>query len=182
MTRPSRSTALLAMFFLASLACGPEKPPAPDRPASARSSARSPAGSPAQPADAGSEAPILPAEPTDVIFSFAGERGAFKDANKVADVPEDARGLVRVTLLAGPEPPPGRVWVANLRTPEPDGGWKLTTVERALFEELALGQGRASAIDKLAELPPGLEAPPVAPAGADVIVYKTDWCGVCKQL
>ena len=117
-----------------------------------------------------------------MIFSFAGERGAFKDTNKIAEVPEDARGLVRVTLLAGPEPPPGRVWVANLRTPEAEGGWKLTTVERALFEELALGQGRASAVDKLAELPPGLEAPPVAPAGADVIVYKTDWCGVCKQL
>jgi glutaredoxin len=181
MTRPSppsRSTALLATFFLASLACGPEKPPAPDRPATAAS----PAGSPAT-ADAGPvEAPVLPAEPTDAILTYAGERGAFKDTNKPAEVPEDARGLVRVTLLAGPEPPPGRVWAANLRSPEPDGGWKLTTVERALFEELALGQGRASAVDRLAELPPGLEAPPVAPAGADVIVYKTDWCGVCKQL
>ncbi len=178
MTRPSRPTALLATFFFMSLACGPEKPPAPDRPATSAS----PAGAPAEAVAGSADAPVLAAEATDAVLTFAGERGAFKDTNKPAEVPEDARGLVRVTLLAGPEPPPGRVWAANLRTPEPGGGWKLTTVERALFEELALGQGRASAVDKIRELPPGLEAPPVAPAGADVIVYKTDWCGVCKQL
>jgi glutaredoxin len=167
-TRPLALT-LLAVL----LACGPEKPPAPDRPAT-------PAAGPA--AEAPADAPILPAEPTDAVLTYAGERGEFADTNKPADVPEEARGLVRVTLLQGPEPPPGRVWAANLRTPEPDGGWKLTTVERALFEELALGTGRSSKVDKLAELPPGLEAPPAAPAGGDVIVYKTDWCGVCKQL
>jgi glutaredoxin len=104
--------------------------------------------------------------------------GAFTDTNKPAEVPEEARGLVRVTLLAGPEPPPGRVWVANLRGPASAAGWPLSTVERGLFEELALGQGRSSQV----ELPAGLEPPVAAPREADVIVYKTDWCGVCKQL
>jgi len=175
MTRPSRPTALLTTLLAVLLAasCGPEKPPAPERPTR-------PAGAAVETHTA--EAPILAAEPSDAILTYAGERGAFKDTNKPAEVPEDARGLVRVTLLQGPEPPQGRVWAVNLRTPEATGGWKLTTVERALFEELALGQGRASAVDKLAELPPGLEAPPAAPAGEDVVVYKTDWCGVCKQL
>ena len=168
-----RLTALLACSLTALLACSPEKPPAPDRPASAAA------------ADPAAEAPTLPAEPTDAIFSYAGERGAFKDTSKPAEVPEDARGLVRVTLLQGPEPPPGRVWAVNLRTPDPAGGWKLTTVERALFEELALGQGLSSQVEGLhgaSALPPGLEAPPAAPAESEVIVYKTDWCGVCKQL
>jgi glutaredoxin len=164
------------MFLAATLAtigsCAPEKPPAPDRPAT-----------PAAADAAVAEAPILPAEPTDAVLTYAGERGQFADTNKPADVPEDARGLVRVTLLSGPEPPPGKVWAANLRTPEDaSGGYKLSTVDRGLFEELALGQGRSSQVQNIPDLPPGLEPPPAAPAGADIVVYKTDWCGVCKQL
>ena len=159
-----------ALLLVALLGCGPEKPPAPER-------ADRPAG-----ADPAATAPdiaaTLPAEPRDSVLTFAGERGKFTDTNKPSEVPEDARGLVRVTLLNGPEPPPGRVWVANLRAPAADGGWPLSTVERGLFEELALGQGRSSQV----ELPPGLEPPAAAPREADVIVYKTEWCGVCKQL
>jgi glutaredoxin len=165
---------MMLPLWLALTGCGPEKPPAPDRPSK-------PAAANAADA-AAEEAPILPAEPTEAVLTYAGERGQFADTNKPADVPEEARGLVRVTLLNGPEPPPGRVWAANLRTPEPGGGWKLSTVERALFEELALGQGRSSQVQNIPDLPPGLEPPPAAPAGEDVIVYKTDWCGVCKQL
>ncbi len=172
MTRPIQIP--LVTLLAALLACGPEKPPAPERPAVPAAGASADATA--------TEAPILAAEPADAILTYAGERGTFKDTNKPADVPEAARGLVRVTLLQGPEPPPGRVWAANLRTPAPGGGYTLTTVERALFEELAAGQGLSSHVDKLAELPAGLEAPPAAPAESEVIVYKTDWCGVCKQL
>lgn len=167
MTRSSsraRRIGLLA-FLLAAGACAPEKPPAPDRPASAATG------------EAAAEA-VLPADASGAVLTYAGDRGQFKDTGKPDVVPEEARGLVRVTLLAGPEPPPGSVWVANLRTPRPEGGWALTTVPRASFEELALGQGRSSAV----ELPPGLEPPAAAPREADVIVYKTAWCGVCKQL
>jgi glutaredoxin len=169
MTRPTARTSVrLALLgpLLALLACGAEKPPAPERPAGPAAAAEQDA------------AAVLPADAKDAVLTYAGDRGEFKDASKPADVPEDARGLVRVSLLAGPEPPPGRVWVANLRTPEADGAWKLSTVERGLFEELAAGQGRSSAV----ELPAGLEPPPAAPATGDIIVYKTDWCGVCKKL
>lgn len=179
MTRPTPSTILqisvrrvTALLLAGLLGCGPEKPPAPER-----------SPTPAAPASADPAAPapdavLLPAEATGAILTYAGERGTFTDTNKPAEVPEEARGLVRVTLLAGPEPPPGRVWVANLRSPAASGGWPLSTVERGLFEELALGQGRSSQV----ELPAGLEPPVAAPREADVIVYKTDWCGVCKQL
>lgn len=166
-----RGTALLLAGLLG---CGPEKPPAPERSAAA---------TPATPASADSAEPapdavMLPPDATGAVLTYAGERGAFSDTNKITEVPEEAKGLVRVTLLAGPEPPPGRVWVANLRGPAAAGGWPLSTVERGLFEELALGQGRSSQV----ELPAGLEPPVAAPREADVIVYKTDWCGVCKQL
>ncbi len=160
-----RSCGVGGLFAVTLGACGPEKPPAPET-------------APASASVASEDAPVLPATPEAVVLSFAGERGQFRDTSKPDDVPEEARGLVRVTLLQGPEPPPGRVWVANLRTPEASGGWRLTTVERGQFEELALGQGRSSRV----ELPPGLEPPPAAPPEAPVIVYKTDWCGVCKQL
>lgn len=162
MTRP-RTFALLLCLGL--VGCAPEKPPAPDRPASAPAAGEAPEA-------------VLPADAKDVVLTFAGERGKFKDTGKPAEVPEEAKGMVRVTLLQGPAPPPGKVWVANLRAPEADGSVKLSTVDRDLFEEMALGQGRSSAV----ELPPGLEPPKPAPREADVIVYKTDWCGVCKQL
>lgn len=161
-------SAVIVAALAAVLACGPEKPPAPDRTA--------PTADPAA-SDAAVTA-VLPADAADAILTFAGDRGIFKDTNKPAEVPDEAKGFVRVTLLNGPEPPPGRVWVTNLRTPEADGSFKLVTEQRGLFEEVATGQGRSSHV----ELPAGLEPPMPAPREADVIVYKTDWCGVCKQL
>jgi glutaredoxin len=166
MTR--RCASLLGLWILCLGGCEPEKPPAPSKPRAAPAVAEA--------GEAG--AAVLPADAKDAILTYAGDRGQFKDTGKPADVPEEARGLVRVTLLQGPQPPDGTVWAANLKTPEADGSWKLTTVPRAQFEELALGLGRSSTV----ELPPGLEAPEVAPREADVIVYKTEWCGVCKQV
>src|SRR5688572_31574441 len=98
------SSALVAALAVV-LACGPEKPPAPDRAA--------PTADPAA-ADAAVTA-VLPADAADAILTYAGDRGIFKDTNKPAEVPDEAKGFVRVTLLNGPEPPPGRVWVTNLR-------------------------------------------------------------------
>lgn len=163
----SRCCARIVLLLVVCLGgCEPEKPPAPARPASG------PAG-----ADAAVEA-VLPADAKDAVLTYAGDRGQFKDTGKPGDIPEEAKGMVRVSLLQGPPPPPGKVWVANLKTPEADGSYKLSTVDRNLFEEMAAGQGRSSAV----ELPPGLEPPKPAPREADVIVYKTEWCGVCKQL
>lgn len=146
-------------------ACGEEKPPrpTPDAPASAESA---------------SEPVFLRADQDAAVLTYAGDRGRFVDTSKIDEVPEEAKGLVRVALLDGAAPPAGRVFVANLRTPEPDGSYRLETVPRDQFEELALGQGRRSQVT----LPKGLEPPPAAPPSGDVVVYKTDWCGVCKQV
>lgn len=112
------------------------------------------------------------------MLTYAGERGAFADAQRAAEIPDEAKGMVRVKLLGGPTPPPGRVWVANLRDLS-GGKVELSTVERDLFEEYALGDGRKSSAEL--NLPEGIEPPEVA-AHDGVIVYKTDWCGVCKKL
>lgn len=167
--RPWLSTGswLLAGLALAT-ACEDEKPPAPP-----------PAASPDAPAGAAA-ATTAYYEPgaTPAVLTYAGDRGSFADTSKPETVPEEAKGLVRVRLLEGEAAPPGMVWVANLRTPGPDGKLELQAVPRDDFEELALGQGRASA----APLPPGLEPPEQVAVTDGVIVYKTAWCGVCKKV
>ena len=76
-----------------------------------------------------------------------------------------------------------RAWVSfgqlNLLEPDAEGRYPLKTVPREEFEEIVLGSGRSSKFD----LPEGLELPDI-PAAAEgpIIVYKTSWCGVCKQL
>lgn len=149
-------------------ACEDEKPPAP------------PPASPGAP-EGGAAAAEAAYEPgaAPAVLTYAGDRGAFADTSKPETIPEEAKGLVRVRLLEGQAAPPGMVWVANLRTPQPDGKtFRLTAVPRDDFEELALGQGRASA----APLPQGLEPPEQVAVTDGVIVYKTAWCGVCKKV
>jgi glutaredoxin len=167
MGRASRILGPLIALCICS-GCGEEKPPAPDKPPSA-----------AQAGEAREDA-VYVDEHTEAVLTYAGERGQLADAQKVADVPEEARGMVRVKLLRGPNAPPGQVWVANLRQVNDDGTVRLETVSRDMFEELAMGQGRSSAVEL--QLPEGIEPPEVAPPSEGVVVYKTEWCGVCKQL
>lgn len=146
--------------------CSPETPPAPDPLHSGPPTA--------------AQAAVFDPKGDAAVLTYAAERGAFADAGKVEDVPEASRGLVRVTLPGGEPPPAGAVWVTNLRKPDPEGRYALSTVPRDLFEELALGQGLASPV----ALPGGLEPPEKAPAllPGQVVVYKTAWCGVCKKV
>lgn len=165
-----------AAIGLAALALGPgcedERPPAPPAVAAA--------DGPASPQQGGAATAETFFEPggAPAVLTYAGDRGTFADTSTVDAVPEDARGLVRVMLLQGEPAPPGSVWVTNLRTPEPDGRFRLRTVPRDMFEELALGEGRASAV----ELPQGLAPPEQVAAAEGVVVYKTSWCGVCKKV
>lgn len=165
----TRSPGLFLLVVTLVASCGAEKPPAPEPSEGPPTAAEGPAEA---------SAATLPAEPEHVVLTFAGERGAFQDTRKPADVPEEARGMVRVTLLDGPAPPPGKVWIANLRAPAADGSFPLATVARDDFEELAVGQGRSSKV----EVPPGIEPPEAKPTAGEVVVYKTEWCGVCKKL
>jgi glutaredoxin len=156
---------LLGLATATLVACEPEKPPAPDKPATAAA------------AEAAEPAFFVPGT-SQAVLTFAAEKGTFDDTSKVEAVPEVARGLVRVSLLDGPAPPSGKVWVANLRKAEADGSYALSTVDRELFEELALGEGLSSQV----QLPEGLEPPEQLGPQTGIIVYKTAWCGVCKKL
>lgn len=169
------STLVLGVLLGASSGCGPERPPAPE--AGGRDRA---VGLPAAERGEAESLAWRPAETT-YVLTHVDERGAFADAQAVDAVPERARGLVRVVWIDGPKPPPGQVWVTNLRAPEAPGEYRLQSVAREDFEELALGAGASSEVR--VAVPEGLEPPPPRPAAAGkVIVYKTEWCGVCKSL
>ncbi len=159
----------LALLAVALWSCAPEKPPAPEQ---------APPKAAAQGQEVADKPAVLAKDEQNVVLTYAGERGVFKDTSKVDEVPEEARGMVRVTLLDGPRPAHDKVWVVNLREAPGDDGWKLGTIGRTEFEEAALGQGLSSDV----ELPEGIEPPPKKPREADVIVYKTEWCGVCTKL
>ncbi len=148
-------------------ACSPERPPQPDETARGRSEGSQTAGPARFDPSAGP-----------FVLTYAGDRGEFSDCQVLDEVPANARGMVGVNVF-GIRPPAGKVWVCNLDQPDAKGAFALQPVARERFEEVILGSGRASAVD----LPEGIELPDVEPAleGA-VIVYKTSWCGVCKQL
>ncbi len=158
---------ILLTLLVTITACSPERPPSADDRSGPRERA--------EPAQAEL---VLDALADQFVLTYAGDRGQFSDCKTIADVPEGARGLVGVNLL-GQRPPPGEVWVTNLLEPAADGRYPLTTVPREQFEEIVLGSGRSSKFT----LPEGLELPEVQ-AGREgpIIVYKTSWCGVCKQL
>jgi glutaredoxin len=156
-----RNPSILAMTLM--VACQPERPPKPDADAEEEDAAAGPA--------------VLDADSDEFVLTYAGERGVFADAKTIAEVPEAARNRVGVNVF-GRKPPPGKVFVTNLGAPLPDGTYALEVVAREEFEETVLGSGRSSKY----ELPGDLEdLVPGAPE-APVIVYKTSWCGVCKQL
>ena len=161
--RPKKARSALLVGVLVS--CGPERPPAPEQRA-------------APEAIRTELAAVGLNLATDAYsLTYAGDRGEFKDSTDPSVVPARARGLVRVNLLDGRRPPAGMSYVVNLDGPSAAGVHPLETIRLDMFEELALGRGLSSAVT----LPGDLSAPPPPPA-RDVVVYKTDWCGVCKQL
>ncbi|HWB74709.1 MAG TPA: hypothetical protein VG755_07130, partial [Nannocystaceae bacterium] len=129
-------TSLVRALTALLLACAPETPPKPDR------ADRPEVAGEAAAAATASWDPSLAA-----VLTFAGDRGAFSDAKSADAIPEASRGLVRVSLLDGPAPPPGTVWVGNFREASEGGAVALSTVPREQFEELALGQGLSSKVE-----------------------------------
>jgi glutaredoxin len=171
--RASSRPSLWAALALASvLACGPERPPQPDEsPRSARAKSEA------------ADDPFMHPETDQLVITYAGDKGVFADTTSIAEVPEAARARVGVNVFGKPAPP-GKVWVTDLSAPGADGRYPLAAVARDEFEIEVLGVGRASAFDLPGDLDPSdlLGDRVAAGKGGPVIVYKTSWCGVCKQL
>jgi glutaredoxin len=163
-------------LFCLQIGCAPEKPPAPERELQAANdpSARSASDSPQASFDPKAMIAVL---------TYAGDRGVFRDTSKIEDIPDEAKKVVRIKLLDGAREPDGTVWIANLLEPTSDGTFALLPLPRQEFEEYALGQGRASKVE-LGGIE-NLDDEAGNGSGAspdDIILYKTAWCGACKQL
>ncbi|HOX46580.1 MAG TPA: glutaredoxin domain-containing protein [Myxococcota bacterium] len=135
----------------------------------------------ASPPDAGTEefAPLrITDDAESLLFTYLLADGSFQTVERVANVPEAARGQVVVvdTGLSPEKRRSGQVlYVADLTARREDGTYPYSLVSRFKFErELLRAPG-----DHSKALP--AECAELAASPADrVVLYSTEWCSVCK--
>jgi len=150
----------LPLVFLAAVACG---------------EAGSDDGAAAAPSQA---LPVVNDARKDLVLSWYGDRGP-EIGSSVADVPQEARSFVRVQDPSIPPEArdPGIVFVADLTRPKADGSYPVHAVKRGDYEK------RQSRLKPEAPVPQAAAAgsAPAAPGGAQVVMYATKTCPVCKS-
>lgn len=120
--------------------------------------------------------PVITNESADLLFTWIDDKGEFHVEPKVTAVPETARENVRVADPVKDPPKLDDVFVADLRTPGPDGRYPVKTMARTEFEKLALERRNTKKLEArgAASVLPGAERP-------TVIIYGASWCGPCHQ-
>lgn len=124
-----------------------------------------------------------------LTFSYITLDGGFQLAKKVAEVPYEARDVVRVWSeqsgdgIAGPW-----VYVADLRNKLGDGNYKVEVIARTQFEQMADDRRTKKKVGPLAdkgqndkgqgEKGHGADSP-IAKGKLRVIIYGADWCKPC---
>jgi len=144
-------------------------------------------------ASADNGAPFAVSDSSDgLLFTWIDEHGDFHVEQRASDVPLVGRDSVRVVDPARDEGThPERIFVADLRTPQPGGNYSVKTMTRAQFDELAVsrrkgktalleGADAGGAAGEQAANGTGANAedPNARPA---VIIYGAEWCGACHQ-
>lgn len=111
-----------------------------------------------------------------LLTYLARDTESFQTVGAIDDVPEDARGWVRVVNLAT-RPAQRRdhelVYVADLRQAKPDKTYAYVVMSRAAFELAAQNRAHTGAAT------PSASATTAADPGA-VILYATSWCPACR--
>lgn len=115
---------------------------------------------------------------TDLLLTWIDEKGEFHIEQKAADVPAAAREFVRVNDPVKDPPKIDDVFVADLRTPLPDGTYPIKTMPRPDFEKIAVERRQKSG-KILAPQGPASVLP--ADARPLVVIYGAEWCGPCHQ-
>jgi glutaredoxin len=126
---------------------------------------------------------------TGLTFSYITVDGGFQLAKKVAEVPYEARDVVRVwSEVSGDGIVGPWVYVVDLRQKLGDGSYKVDVMKREAFDEIAakrrakgaplgpVGQGTGAA-------PTASGEPPTAAHGKlTAIIYGASWCKPCHQV
>jgi glutaredoxin len=119
-----------------------------------------------------------------LVLTYAREDGSFREASKIADIPEGSRKVVRVvdpTRARADRSDTTRVFVADLTAPKSDGHYPVRLSPRDVFETLALAQLGPGQTSPLSGPLPSGGAPAQPGADQGIIIYGTSWCGACAQ-
>ncbi len=119
-----------------------------------------------------------------LLLTWVDDKGDFHVCEKIGDVPEAARAVVRVVVTDREAGTGQVVYVADLRKPSATGTYPVRTMPRAEWEEIGAGK-RQARLEKLS--PSAVAARPAAPsasaasAGGPVVVYGAEWCKACRD-
>lgn len=166
--------ALLVLLSLGAPSCR-RSTPSPAQ-SGAAASAQSPAPNALPPL-------LLKDDTANLMLTWVDEQGDFHVVQQTAAVPEDRRDTVRAVVM-GQEAGTGQfVYVANLKSKNPDGSYPVKVLSREQWDSLGADRRKA----RLEAMAPKAEAvasaqPPLAPGEKPhAIIYGADWCKPCHQ-
>jgi glutaredoxin len=120
-----------------------------------------------------------------LLLTWVDDSGDFHVGQHVADVPPASRKQVRVVVTTSTDGTGEQVYVANFDAKRDDGTYAVSTMSRAVWDELGASR-RKERLEALAPSAKPIES--AAPEGSaaavgDVvaIVYGASWCGPCHQ-
>jgi glutaredoxin len=143
-------------------------------------------------AEAVGETPAVSDGTTGLLLTWIDDKGEFHVEQRVADVPDAGRDIVKVRDPGRDPLSGGRIFVVDLRTAGPDGSYSVRVAPSNEFEDVAVTR-RAKHGIVLAPREAGTTAAASATgAGAGgapgevagkpaVIIYGASWCGPCHQ-
>lgn len=130
------------------------------------------------------EFPVLNDTTAGLLLTWIDDKGEFHVEQRASDVPEAGRDIVKVRDPARDPISGGRVFIVDLRSPGPGGGYVVRMVESGEFEDVAVTRrakhGVVLAPRAAGSAPSGEGAADVARRPA-VIIYGASWCGPCHQ-
>lgn len=126
-----------------------------------------------------------------LLLTWIDEKGEFHTELVPKNVPLVGRDAVRVVDPSKDEGThDGKIFVADMRTPKPDGTYPIKAMTKAEFDQIAVAR-RQKHGPTLADVPdsgvpvivPGTSDPPPNNANmAPVIIYGAPWCGPCHEV
>ncbi len=129
---------------------------------------------------------VVKGDSTGLLFTYLDEKGDFHVVERVGDVPESSRELVRVMDPTRDDPNPESVMISDLRHANDDGIFAVKPMSRSEFDKVALERRKKNGLT-LATVP---SAAPSGSAGAaghvnaaagPIIIYGASWCGACHE-
>lgn len=132
----------------------------------------------------------LSGDTPNLLITWIDDKGETHTEVAFADVPKEARSLVRVVITDKKEGQGSRFYVADLTQQAPEGTYLVRTMTRLEWEDI-IEKRRQKYLAKVAPPPPPTTGPSTGPsgkpppgmtaAGVTAIVYGAAWCKPCHQ-